>query len=106
MAHDCPVFQAGYYTFLLVTMTTTISACRSGTLSQMRLSRTVMHTAAWEVDCDNHHVCLAGLPGELFATVDKALDERTIGHNPERLCLLKVCLAHLSSQPSWEVQQH
>jgi hypothetical protein len=21
--------------------------------------------------------------------VDKALDERTIGHNPERLCLLK-----------------
>jgi starch synthase len=27
--------------------------------------------------------------GELFATTDKALDERTIGHNPERLCLLK-----------------
>ena len=37
----------------------------------------------------------AGLPGEMFATIDKALDERTIGHNPERLCLLKVtCIAH------------
>lgn len=31
-----------------------------------------------------------GLPGEMFASVDKALDERTIGHNPERLCLMKV----------------
>jgi starch synthase len=31
------------------------------------------------------------MPGEAFATVDKALDERTIGHNPERLCLMKVC---------------
>ena len=27
--------------------------------------------------------------GELFATQDKALDEQTIGHNPERLCLMK-----------------
>ena len=25
----------------------------------------------------------------MFASVDKALDERTIGHNPERLNLLK-----------------
>jgi starch synthase len=32
---------------------------------------------------------VAGLPGEMFASVDKALDERTIGHNPERLNLLK-----------------
>lgn len=31
-----------------------------------------------------------GVSGELFSTIDKALDERTIGHNPERLCLLKV----------------
>ena len=34
-----------------------------------------------------------GVPGEPFASIDKALDERTIGHNPERLCLLKVCRA-------------
>lgn len=31
-----------------------------------------------------------GVPGENFATIDKALDERTIGHNPERLNLMKV----------------
>lgn len=30
-----------------------------------------------------------GIDGELFADIDKALDERTIGHNPERLSLLK-----------------
>ena len=27
-------------------------------------------------------------PGE-FNTLEKAMDERTIGHNPERLCLMK-----------------
>eukprot|EP00955_Chlamydomonas_euryale_P010959 118187-Chlamydomonas_euryale.AAC.1 len=31
-----------------------------------------------------------GMYGEAFATIDKALDERTIGHNPERLNLMKV----------------
>jgi hypothetical protein len=30
------------------------------------------------------------VPGEIFATADKALDERTIGHNPERINLMKV----------------
>uniref|UniRef100_A0A7R9YVB8 Starch synthase, chloroplastic/amyloplastic n=1 Tax=Chlamydomonas euryale TaxID=1486919 RepID=A0A7R9YVB8_9CHLO len=30
-----------------------------------------------------------GMYGEAFATIDKALDERTIGHNPERLNLMK-----------------
>lgn len=35
--------------------------------------------------------CLSflGVPGEVFASVEKALDERTIGHNPERLSLMK-----------------
>ena len=32
----------------------------------------------------------AGMPGKAFAKSDKALDDRTIGHNPERLSLLKV----------------
>lgn len=31
----------------------------------------------------------AGVSGAEFATMDKALDERTIGHNPERLSLLQ-----------------
>ena len=33
--------------------------------------------------------CSAGMAGELFADVEKALDDRTIGHNPERLSTLK-----------------
>ena len=33
--------------------------------------------------------CATGLPGAQFATPDKALDARTIGHNPERLSLLQ-----------------
>ena len=33
-----------------------------------------------------HH---AGLSEDAFATVDRALNERTIGHNPERLSLMK-----------------
>jgi hypothetical protein len=32
----------------------------------------------------------AGIDGEQFATIERALDERTIGHNPERLNLMKV----------------
>lgn len=35
-------------------------------------------------------VCPAGIDGEVFATIERALDERTIGHNPERLNLMKV----------------
>lgn len=31
-----------------------------------------------------------GVSGEMFATIERALDERTIGHNPERLNLMKV----------------
>jgi hypothetical protein len=39
----------------------------------------------------------AGISGEAFADVEKALDERTIGHNPERLCLMKVSTSLLLS---------
>ncbi|KDO73365.1 hypothetical protein CISIN_1g0433973mg, partial [Citrus sinensis] len=30
-----------------------------------------------------------GLDGSIYASVEKAIDDRTIGHNPERLSLLK-----------------
>ncbi|CAK0748133.1 hypothetical protein CVIRNUC_001816 [Coccomyxa viridis] len=40
-------------------------------------------------ECRQDEFAFAGLPGDAFATVDRALDERTIGHNPERLCLMK-----------------
>ncbi|KAI7843173.1 hypothetical protein COHA_003157 [Chlorella ohadii] len=40
-------------------------------------------------ECRQDEFSATGVSGELFSTIDKALDERTIGHNPERLCLLK-----------------
>lgn len=40
--------------------------------------------------CRQDEFSATGVSGELYSTIDKALDERTIGHNPERLCLLKV----------------
>ncbi len=49
-----------------------------------------MSSAVSVLQCVTLGFVSAGLPGEMFASIDKALDERTIGHNPERLCLLKV----------------
>lgn len=40
-------------------------------------------------ECRQDEFAAAGLPGELFNGVEKALDERTIGHNPERLNMMK-----------------
>lgn len=40
-------------------------------------------------ECRQDEFAATGVSGEVFADVEKALDERTIGHNPERLCLLK-----------------
>ena len=41
-------------------------------------------------ECRQDEFAVTGVDGSAFATIDRALDERTIGHNPERLCLLKV----------------
>lgn len=40
-------------------------------------------------ECSKEQLSRCGLDGPIYATVDKALDDRTIGHNPERLSLLK-----------------
>ncbi|KAF8055587.1 SS4 [Scenedesmus sp. PABB004] len=40
-------------------------------------------------ECRQDEFSFTGVDGELFATIDRALDERTIGHNPERLNLMK-----------------
>ena len=40
-------------------------------------------------ECRAEEFNVTGVSGDLFNTVEKALDERTIGHNPERLSLLK-----------------
>ncbi len=41
-------------------------------------------------ECRQDEFFFSGHPGEAFASIDKALDERTIGHNPERINLMKV----------------
>jgi len=40
-------------------------------------------------ECRAEEFGVTGMSGDMFNTVEKALDERTIGHNPERLSLLK-----------------
>lgn len=40
-------------------------------------------------DCSIEQLNKCGLDGSLYATDDKAVDDRTVGHNPERLSLLK-----------------
>ncbi|XP_031114452.1 uncharacterized protein LOC116017974 [Ipomoea triloba] len=40
-------------------------------------------------ECSKEQLSKCGLDGSVYATEDKAIDERTIGHNPERLSLLK-----------------
>ncbi|CAN0839023.1 Glycogen synthase [Linum grandiflorum] len=40
-------------------------------------------------ECRQEQISKCGLDGSVYATVDKAIDDRTIGHNPERLSLLK-----------------
>ncbi|KAA8522656.1 hypothetical protein F0562_009182 [Nyssa sinensis] len=40
-------------------------------------------------ECSKEQLSKCGLDGSIYATVDKSLDDRTIGHNPERLSLLK-----------------
>ncbi|KAG8376309.1 hypothetical protein BUALT_Bualt09G0049900 [Buddleja alternifolia] len=40
-------------------------------------------------ECGQEQLGKCGLDGSLYATAEKAVDDRTIGHNPERLSLLK-----------------
>ncbi|XP_065847468.1 uncharacterized protein [Euphorbia lathyris] len=40
-------------------------------------------------ECRQEQLSKCGLNGSVYATAEKAIDDRTIGHNPERLSLLK-----------------
>ncbi|CAM6082288.1 unnamed protein product [Calypogeia fissa] len=40
-------------------------------------------------ECRVEQISMCGLDGSAYSSIDKAVDERTIGHNPERLSLLK-----------------
>uniref|UniRef100_A0A803MES6 Starch synthase, chloroplastic/amyloplastic n=1 Tax=Chenopodium quinoa TaxID=63459 RepID=A0A803MES6_CHEQI len=43
----------------------------------------------WNCELIKEQFGKSGLDGDVYATTDKAVDDRTIGHNPERLSLLK-----------------
>lgn len=45
-------------------------------------------------ECRQEEFIATGISGEEFNTLEKAMDERTIGHNPERLCLLKGAIVY------------
>ncbi|CAA3021848.1 Hypothetical predicted protein [Olea europaea subsp. europaea] len=40
-------------------------------------------------ECSKEQLSKCGLDGSIYATEEKAVDDRTIGHNPERISLLK-----------------
>ena len=45
-------------------------------------------------ECRQEEFIATGMQGEYFNTLERAMDERTIGHNPERLCLLKGAIVY------------
>ena len=45
-------------------------------------------------ECREEEFMATGVPGSEFNTLEKAMDERTIGHNPERLCLMKGAIVY------------
>jgi starch synthase len=45
-------------------------------------------------ECRQEEFIATGVSGVEFNTLEKAMDERTIGHNPERLCLLKGAIVY------------
>ncbi|KAF5835110.1 soluble starch synthase [Dunaliella salina] len=61
---------------------------KGGSLWRPRMVMTI-HNLDNSGECRQDEFGYTGIPGEPYAHVDKALDERTIGHNPERLNLMK-----------------
>uniref|UniRef100_A0A803LZ43 starch synthase n=1 Tax=Chenopodium quinoa TaxID=63459 RepID=A0A803LZ43_CHEQI len=64
--------------------------CRA-CLEYMQKPRIVLtiHNMEHYGECRKEQFGKSGLDGDVYATTDKAVDDRTIGHNPERLSLLK-----------------
>ncbi|KAK9097660.1 hypothetical protein Syun_024705 [Stephania yunnanensis] len=57
-------------------------------LKKPRLILTI-HNLEHYGECSKEQLSKCGLDGSLYGTIEKAVDDRTIGHNPERLSLLK-----------------
>lgn len=57
-------------------------------LKKPRLVLTI-HNMEHHGECRVEQLSMCGLDGPAYCTIEKAVDDRTIGHNPERLSLLK-----------------
>lgn len=57
-------------------------------LKKPRLVLTI-HNMEHYGECRMEQLSMCGLDGPAYCTIEKAVDDRTIGHNPERLSLLK-----------------
>jgi starch synthase len=81
-------------------------------MCQEKVNVTILHATShsgcgvryFELNCPRTTACkrchcrsTAESAGELFADINKALDERTIGHNPERLNLMKGGLVYANA---------
>ncbi|KAF8400126.1 hypothetical protein HHK36_013422 [Tetracentron sinense] len=65
-------------------------------LKKPRLVLTI-HNMEHYGECSKEQLSMCGLDGSGYATIDKAIDDRTIGHNPERLSLLKGGIVYSNS---------
>ncbi|KAG9449378.1 hypothetical protein H6P81_009343 [Aristolochia fimbriata] len=65
-------------------------------LKKQRLILTI-HNMEHYGECSIEQVNKCGLDGSTYATIDRAVDDRTIGHNPERLSLLKGAIVYSNS---------
>jgi len=61
---------------------------KEGVLKSPKVMLTI-HNMDNTGECRQEEFLATGVEGELFNTLERAMDERTIGHNPERMCLLK-----------------
>ena len=64
-----------------------------GLLNNAKIMLTI-HNMDNTGECRQEEFIATGVQGESFNTLEKAMDERTIGHNPERMCLLKGAIVY------------
>ncbi|KZV26815.1 putative starch synthase 4, chloroplastic/amyloplastic-like [Dorcoceras hygrometricum] len=65
-------------------------------LKKPRIVMTI-HNMEHYGECRKEQLSKCGLDGSTYATEEKAVDDRTIGHNPERLSLLKGGIVYSNS---------
>ncbi|XP_031374859.1 uncharacterized protein LOC116189363 isoform X2 [Punica granatum] len=65
-------------------------------LKKPRITLTI-HNMEHYGECRQEQLDKCGLDGSIYATEEKAVDDRTVGHNPERLSLLKGGIVYSNS---------